>query len=402
MPLNLYRRHLRSGCPAGHKPDFQSYESDERRPKWKKCGCPIYASGKLGNNPKFRRNTKCITFAEARAVAERWEYDFTPPPPGAPPPPAAKTRREISTAVEMTLNQYKDNESALGTVRRYTGILKKFQEFSVEQKRYTYLDQWTDEDMAQFRASWKGSIRYHKQNFSFLRLFFNRHKKCIAENPVELPARGCNRNQREASRPCEKSPFTDAELERMLAACRRYPSHHPHQKFFGEDVAQFMLISTYTGLRISDMATFHISRMTEEGDIHFRARKNGNWVDTWVPEWLQEIIRQRAEKWGSYIFGARTSDDPVSLGKTWRMRLNTVWSLAGPFEERPTHHRFRHTFVRILLERGTPVRDVADLLGDTEEVVRNSYSKWVSERRDRLRSVLKEAFDRRGALLYKV
>src|SRR5262249_48890570 len=158
--------------------------------------------------------------------------------------------------------------------------------------------------------------------------------------------------------------FTDVELNRMLAACRQYPDSGYPQKFFGEDVSDFILISAYTGLRISDVATFHTDRMTADGDIHFRAIKNGKWVDTWVPEFIQEIIRKRAEKWGPYIFGARKTEDPVVLGGTWRERLVKLWDLCEPFEETPTHHRFRHTFVRILLEDGTPVPDVATLLGD--------------------------------------
>jgi len=42
--------------------------------------------------------------------------------------------------------------------------------------------------------------------------------------------------------------------------------------------------------------------------------------------------------------------------------------------EKPTSHKFRHTFVRILLERGVPVADVAELIGDTEQVLRRSYA----------------------------
>jgi integrase len=396
--LNLYRRHLRSGCPAGHKPDSQSYESDERRPKWKHCLCPIYASGKLGDHPKFRQNTKRLTFAEARTAAEAWErraLEVPPPPPdpASPPLPTAKPRREIATAVERTLAEYRSNESALATVRRAQCVLKKFRQFSTGVKGYAYLDQWTDEDVAEFRLWWGYSERYQRKNLSFLRTFFSRHKKYIAENPADAPKRSPNRKQREAAQAKQKSPFTDAHLDNMLAACRRYPNYGgPPQKFFGEDLADFILISTYTGLRISDMATFHVSRMTGDGNIHFRAIKNGKWVDTWVPQWLQDIIWKRAEKWGPYIFGARSTDDPVVLGTTWRVRLNKLWSLCEPFEEPPTHHRFRHTFVRILLENGTPVRDVADLLGDTEEVVRQSYSKWVPERQERLTGVLRAAF----------
>ena len=67
--------------------------------------------------------------------------------------------------------------------------------------------------------------------------------------------------------------------------------------------------------------------------------------------------------------------------------------MAGPFDEHPTPHRFRHTFVRILLEKGVPVADVAELVGDTEEVVRRHYAKWVPERQARLQKILRDAFE---------
>jgi integrase len=72
--------------------------------------------------------------------------------------------------------------------------------------------------------------------------------------------------------------------------------------------------------------------------------------------------------------------------------------VAGPFEEPPTPHRFRHTFARILLEKGVPVADVADLLGDDEKTVREHYARWVPERQARLTRILQDAFDGRPKL----
>ena len=60
--------------------------------------------------------------------------------------------------------------------------------------------------------------------------------------------------------------------------------------------------------------------------------------------------------------------------------------------EKGTPHRFRHTFARILLQRGVPVADVADLLGDDEKTVREHYARWVPERQARLTKILKDAF----------
>jgi len=58
LPLNLYRRHSRSPgkCLGGHPLDSRSYEAEERRRRWCKCACAIYADGTLAGRFK-RRNT---------------------------------------------------------------------------------------------------------------------------------------------------------------------------------------------------------------------------------------------------------------------------------------------------------------------------------------------------------
>ena len=63
------------------------------------------------------------------------------------------------------------------------------------------------------------------------------------------------------------------------------------RKWTGQDLADFISLSVYTGLRISDVATFHASRMQASGEILLRTTKAGTHVFTWVPEWLQERIK---------------------------------------------------------------------------------------------------------------
>jgi site-specific recombinase XerD len=76
---------------------------------------------------------------------------------------------------------------------------------------------------------------------------------------------------------------------------------------------------------------------------------------------------------------------------TWR-RLGKVFELADVGNDRATPHRFRHTFARILLERGVSVANVADLLGDDDKTVREHYARWVPERQARLTKILKDTF----------
>jgi integrase len=96
---------------------------------------------------------------------------------------------------------------------------------------------------------------------------------------------------------------------------------------------------------------------------------------------------------GPYIFGEHKTESLDVSTDVWRRKLKKLWASCGPWKMKPTPHRFRHTFARILLQKpAVTVRDVAELLGNTEEMVRKRYGAWVPERQQRLTNVLKAAF----------
>lgn len=101
---------------------------------------------------------------------------------------------------------------------------------------------------------------------------------------------------------------------------------------------------------------------------------------TWIPDWLCDRLHERSKKHGARPFVTEHSDRLETITDLWRRKINQVFDLAGKSDETPTPHRFRHTFARILLQRGVPVADVADLLGDDEDTVREHYARWASER----------------------
>ncbi len=47
-------------------------------------------------------------------------------------------------------------------------------------------------------------------------------------------------------------------------------------------------------------------------------------------------------------------------------------------------HRFRHTLATELLGRGASFEDVADILGNSPEIVRKHYAKWSPARQARI------------------
>ena len=71
MALTLYRRHRRE-CKGGHPYQFRSSEFEERKRGWKRCECPITASGTL--HGKYRRqSTGAWEWQAALAVVAAWE-----------------------------------------------------------------------------------------------------------------------------------------------------------------------------------------------------------------------------------------------------------------------------------------------------------------------------------------
>lgn len=205
-----------------------------------------------------------------------------------------------------------------------------------------------------------------------------------------------------------KVPFTDAELERIINACDKigtieWQSGTRTGSWSGEDAKDFIWTLRYTGLRISDVALLNIERL-QGNELYLRAKKIGGDVFAYLPDWLRDRLQARSKTWGPMLFQVGDSTRVETVTDTWRRKLHQVFLLAGfndPTKEGSkskrktstvTPHRFRHTFARILLERGVPVSDVADILGDDEDTVRQHYARWVPERQARLTKVLQDAF----------
>jgi len=394
MALKLYRRH-RKECEGGHPEDARTGQFEEGRRGWKRCACIIHVAGTLGK--KFnRRQTGETDWERARAVADAcqktgsWDGEIIPPPQPLPEP--SPHRVAVSTATQTFLDELQET-AAFATHKKYRLLMARLKKFS-EQRGYVMIDQWEPIDVRQFRSTWPLSPQTAVRRMAMLKPFF---EYCVSNKWIQSnPARGIkNPKGRELSSRAneQKQPFSDDEIKTMYEACQRYGKTSKH-KWNGDDVADFISLSIYTGLRISDVALFNVDRMLPNGEIRVRTTKAGTHVYTWVPKWLQDRIRERAEKQGPHIFGEHTTKSLDVITELWRRKLNLVWKDCGKWKVKPTPHRFRHTFARILLQKpGVTVRDVAELLGNTEEMVLRRYSAWVPERQARLTKILQEAFD---------
>jgi len=311
--------------------------------------------------------------------------------PPAPAPETGPKRATIEHAVKGFRNEFQEH-AALATQKKYRLMLNKLTSFS-QGRGYVMIDQWGPADVREFRSSWNVSPQTAPRRMSIVRAFFEYclSNEWIEKNPARLVK---NPQSRDAAdrRGEQKLRFSDDELKRMYDACPKYGNEYRY-RWKGQDLADFISLSVYTGLRISDVALFHIDRMQPKtGEILIRTTKAGTHVYTWVPEWLQDRIKIRAKEVGPYIFGDHRTKVLDVITELWRRKLNKLWEISGPWKVKPHPHRFRHTFARILLQRGVSIHDVADLLGNSERIVAKHYAAWIPERQTRLTTILKDAF----------
>ena len=397
MALNLYRRH-REACEAGRAFDSRSGEFEERKRDWKRCGCLIFASGTLGR--KFsRRSLNTDDWAKARELGGEYEKADSWADRPAAPPPSEPVAEKPRVTIEEACHAYIANRKAAGlkppTLRKYHTFTKQIGAFT-DDLGYVMLDQFTPGDIDRFWANWKLGARAKGKRLTTLRAFFRFcvNRKWIPESPVSSDIKAPVGSSRAAN----KAPFTDDEINRIIAACDQVKVEWKNETglgvWTGEDLKDLIWLMLYTGFRISDATLFNTKRL--HGDqVFIRAKKNGGDVFAYVPEWLAERLQARAKRFGARPFIVARSDRLETITNIWRRRLAKAFTVAGPFEEPPTPHRLRHTFARILLQKGVPVADVADLLGDDEKTVRDHYARWVPERQERLTRILKDAFSER-------
>jgi integrase len=156
-------------------------------------------------------------------------------------------------------------------------------------------------------------------------------------------------------------------LKRIVDACDAIKLEWKNETglgvWTGEDVKDLIWLMLYTGFRISDAAFFSSKRL--QGDqVFIRAKKNGGDVFAYIPDWLRDRLLARAARFGDRPFIIARSERLETVTNIWRRRIAKAFEVAGPFEEPATPHRFRHTFARILLQRGVPV--VAGELADPQ------------------------------------
>lgn len=387
--LNIFRRH-RAGCS---KAGTRSQDCPSK-PK-----CPIHFEGIDGCGKRHKPQAlKDPTTGSGvrdwnRAIDITREMERTTPPEQ----PARKPPTSIADATASFL-RFKATKSA-DVQRKARLILGRLKAFMEGRKKST-MPEIEFADLVDFRAGWTDAGTTQRRNQEVLKGFF---RYCVrAKYTIENPA--IDLDPIPEGRP-KTDPFTREEMARIFGAVEALPDEYGRQ---GQPIANqtraFILAMRYTGMSIGDTAKLRKADV-EGSRIRTYRKKTGEDVFARVPSFVVRALESAPHDSEEFYFWTGEGKLHTRASK-WGNRLQKLFVLADVRTEetdkrrrsggklksesesvkvsKATPHMFRHTLVRDLLEHGTPMEEIAELLGNSVKVVEKYYSKWDVRRQARL------------------
>jgi integrase len=206
-----------------------------------------------------------------------------------------------------------------------------------------------------------------------------------------LPPIGDSRREKDQRIPT----LTQDEVARIVEAAHRCESLFQRE---GPNVAKqvlaFTLIERYTGMAIGDVTKLRKDEV-HGNKIIVNRKKTGEPVWTAVPPFVIDALNAATPDSEDYYFWSGNGALHTRTSK-WGKRLQKLYVHAGvrvrevekklrsggKLKEEPeaismssvTPHMWRHTFVRDHYLIDTPVEEIAELIGDDPDTVRQHYS----------------------------
>jgi len=378
--LNLYRRHL-PGCT--HRAKGREYM---------KCSCPIWCDGLL-NGKRCLRSLKTRDWQRAIRLAERLERpnaERTDLVPCAQPGCPARVdrgrcedhRKSISTAM-ASFNEAA-NDLARSTKRKNARVLRCLEKFI--SGRLSLVHEVGPQVLYEFRVQRPVNTLTWIKELGILRHFFRYCCDCkwISENPAKQVSMPKN------LKPAEREPYTPNEIIKIFAASETI-GRGTYERLRARAM---VLVLRYTALRISDVATLARDRI-RNGEIYLHTTKNGKPVKLPVHPDLQSALKVLPVPRGAagdcpYFFWSGCGSRESAIRDTTRT-LSAVFRASGVVGA--CSHRFRHTLATEVLGLGGTFGEAADILGDTESIVRKHYAKWSRLRQERISTLMRTVFD---------
>ena len=150
-----------------------------------------------------------------------------------------------------------------------------------------------------------------------------------------------------------------------------------------------VMLLRHTALRISDVCTLRRDAISWDATaatwrILLRTQKSGEPVFLPLPSDLKLALDALPLPRGAaadcpYFFWNGSTSQRAVVGIAERA-MSSVFKKSGV--KKAHAHRFRHTLATRLLGQGATYEQVADILGNSPEIVRKHYGKWSKGRQD--------------------
>jgi integrase/recombinase XerD len=354
----LYRR---------HRKDCQYRSRKERR-----CHCPIYAEGSVGNE-YLKRSLDLTSWEAAQRKVREWESA------GTLHPKEEESSITTAEALEKFIRDCASRNLNDATFRKYRLLKNQLSEFCRANGIYALSD-FSAELTRDFRNGWTLSPRTAAKHLERLRSFF---RFCLENEWLK-------RNPASALKPPKvkllpRLPFSEAEVQKILGKARTLREQ------------AFVLTLRHSGLRIGDASLLKVSDV-HDTRLYLYTTKAGVPVHIVLPPELVNLLKSIEPRAG-YFFLRGDSTKMHTTANLWRRSVERMCKDASVSPGHP--HRFRHTLAVDLLSNGASVEEVAAVLGNSPAVVSKYYSQWVKTRQDRLDSLLEKTWQTRKLVLVK-
>jgi site-specific recombinase XerD len=372
-----------------------------------RCDCPLWGEGYIESQRVLRKSldTRSLEHAQSRlneliasfirqkypqpvpAVAKEIKteaeaqpqtkpLDATVPEPSATTVPIdANDPRLIRNTAKAFLANCQTNGIKPPTLRKYRNTLNKLTQYAESAKvKKPFVDAWEVIDLDAFRADRGLAKITSSKELELLRQYweFCTVRSWCPKNIARLIKAPHITDQNEVV------PYTKRDQAAILSACETFGRNDYERK----RARAMILTLRNTALRISDVALLQKDRISRDEKgvwrVFLHTTKNNARVYLPVPpemlEALNALPAPRGSKVNCEFYFWNGNSKPKSMISVAEETLQAVFAKSGV--EDAGAHRYRHTLATELLEAGATYEEVADILGNSVDVVKKHYAKW--------------------------
>jgi integrase/recombinase XerD len=360
-----------------HSPGCK-YAGDEFN---KRCNCRKHFRW-TQDGKQYRRKGGTRSWAEA----EERKRDLEDQLSGRIPERTQEPGRDIQAAIEVFIQDKKNQGITDKVVGKYTRELARLRAYCERQNVFT-VQGITRELLTGFCATWpkvypstttRAKVRERVR--SFLRYCFEAQwieripalTKIKVEEPPTLP-------------------LSDEEYTRLLDAIYGMIDGKERQA----QVHALIQLMRWSGLAIRDALTLKRGELQHDKTkklyrIVTARQKTGTHVSVPIPEDVAQELLTVLNGNPEYVFWSGQGEEE-SITKNWAKYYIAPLFKAAKIQNdgHMMSHRLRDTFAVDLLQKGVPLEEVSKLLGhESIKTTERHYAKWVKGRQDRLDSLV--------------